>query len=192
MAKEELFEFHAIVPDVSVFSSARVRALVLNTLKEYGKRVRDEMRLSTEYWEHKPDFAYEIRYKGGDPLLRIGLVGSSKYNQIWRYVNNGTTKRRVIFHKDYVPKTSYPGFLGNNTPGQYTKVTYEEGKFAGMNYGKDSKIQGMSSYYLKGIRPRHWVTDPAHPEEEGQINQMYEELFSEAIQYAIEKGLQPK
>jgi hypothetical protein len=192
MAREELFEWHAIKPNKGAFSSARVRAMVLNELKFQGKMIRDTMRLTTEHWEHKPDFAYVIRYKGGDPLLQIGLSGTSKYNLIWKHVNDGTTRRRVIFHRDYVPKTSYPGNIGNNTAGAYTKTIKEAGKFRGMNFSKDSKIQGYSDTYLNGIRPRHWVTDPDNPSEEGVINQMHEELFSEAIQDAIRRGMIPK
>jgi len=194
MAKSQVMEWHAITPKKDYFSSKRVRAMVLNELKHHGRLVIDEFRLTTEYWEHKPDFEYTIRYRGGDPLLRIGLSGASKYNKIWQYVNDGTTRRRVRFHREYAPKTSYPGGLGNNTPGAYTKVVKEAGKFFSnkMYFSEDSKIQGYYKTYVKGIRPRLWISNDRNPGEEGLINIMYEELFGLAIQNAIARGMEPK
>lgn len=159
-----------------LFKSSRVRAMVLNAMMKEGKAILKDFESTTQYWVHKPTFSREIRYSGGDVILRVGLSGTKLSNKYWKMVNYGTLRRYVIFDRLYQPKTSFPGSFGTNTPGQFTTNKAElgpDGKF-------HTKIWGRSRTARRGIRPRLWTE---------LAKQYHKRPFKDAIDNAIRRGL---
>jgi len=167
-----LFEFHAIVSKKEVFSSARVRAMVLNEMKIVSRWMRKDLELTSEYWKHKPDFENVIRYRGGDPLIRVGLIGTSIGNDHWEKVNRGTHYLPYTFLPDYAPMTSYPGQLGGNIP-RTTLLVYKV-------YNRKSR---------KRIHARNWIGTAGSP---GLMEDKYGDILQDAVDFAIMRGLEPK
>jgi len=148
------------------FSSARVRASVLNELKRQGNIAKIYMNLTTEYWNDRPTFTVKIFYAKASPWLFIfpdKAGGSWEGADHWEKINEGTAQELVGYSKDFVPKTESPGALGTNIPG-FGRAFY-------------------SPYARKGIIPRHW---------DEVFQKTMENDFTLSIGEAIKKGLQPK
>lgn len=170
-----IFEVSHIKIPKDYLSSKRVRAMILNAMKQEGSEMVMDLNSTTEYWVHKPHFVKHISYKGGDIILSAGVSGSNRANKYWNYVDKGTTRRYVIFHPFYSPKTQVPGQFYSNTPGAYTKNI--KGNPA------DSKIQGVSNKALSGIRARNWTA---------LLRREHKMTFARKITEAIRRGLEPK
>ncbi len=156
--------------DKRVMDSKRVQMMVLNAMKWQGRVLRDEMLLTTQYWKHKVEFAYTMRYRGGDIRLFVGPISSTQGAKIWSYLNDGTSSISVIFNPKYKQKTSYPGEIGNNTPGEYTLP--------------HQRIIGRRMFPTsRGIRARNWT---------GLLTQRYGSSYTSLIKAAITVGLRPK
>jgi len=166
-----IFSAKAIKPEP--FSSARVRAYILNAIKKEGKRSRQLLELTVEYWNRKPKFVEKIYYRNASPILHVGpdaaFLGpgqSSSYGdagQHWIMIDEGHATFDVMT-PDFKPKTDVPGGFGTNNPGA--------GGFSHVNPGK-----------FTFIRPRNWSESLTH---------IMQDEFTDEIQSAIEKGLQPK
>jgi hypothetical protein len=159
----------AIVPIVSFkkepFSSNKVRARVLNEMKRQAKIAKAYMALTVEHWNDPPTFTDKILYAKASPVLIVfpdPSTGSWEGAQHWNEVNDGTDIRYVRMSSDFVPKTLYPGALGNNTPGEGGPV-------------------GISATGLPGIRARHW---------DDLIQQEMKNDFTLSIGQAIKEGLE--
>ena len=148
------------------FSSARVRAHVLNELKRQGRIAKTYLNLTTEYWNNPPMFTQEIYYKNASPQLLIGpdkYYGSYSGAEHWEKINDGTAQELVGYSYDFIPKTESPGALGTNIKGR-GRAFY-------------------SPQARPGIIPRHW---------DEVIQKTMENDFTLSIGEAIKKGLQPK
>jgi len=167
-----LFEFHAIVSKKEVFSSSRVRFMILNELKTVSRWMRKDLELTSEYWKNKPDFENVIRYRGGDPLIRVGLMGNSIGNDHWEKVNRGTHYLPYTFLPEYAPMTSYPGKLGGNI----TRTELLVYKI----YNRKSR---------KRIHARNWIGTPDSAMEKKYIDK---NILQDAVDFAIARGLEPK
>lgn len=178
----DIFDVKIVYPKATkdLFHSARVRAMVLNAMKTDAKAIKDLFELTTQYWIHKPTFTITMKYKGGEPILKIGLGGSNISNKRWQMVNDGTTRRYVLFDPMYVPKTKYPGEFGTNVPGFPVPSN-------GAQMGPDGKLHwkivGRSRRALPGIKPRLWTQIAAG---------RYKSAFKKDIDNAIRRGLNPK
>lgn len=163
-----------------LFHSARIRAMVLNAMKQEAKLAKKDFESTTEHWIHKPQFTTTLKYKGGDVIMKVGLSGTSISNKRWQMVNDGTMRRYVMFDPLYTPKTQFPGSFGTNVPGFPVPSN-------GSQMGPDGrlhwKIVGRSNRALKGIRPRRWTI----------LAKEYHKIpFKIAIDNAIRRGLRSK
>ena len=179
MAKRAIFSMEAIYPK-EPFSSNRVRAYVLNALKDEAKIIKKHLDLTVENWLHKPTFNDKILY--GSPTTASGMLmdvkdpriyaypmGTYKAVSEWTFVNNGTRVRYIGFKKGYVPMTHVPGSFGNNRPRWNTYMT-------SYRIHNDKKPR-------PGIKARNWT---------GILQRYRQPIFKKKIDEAIRKGLEPK
>lgn len=175
MPKRAIFGMETIQPK-EPFSSARVRAYVLNALKKESKTVKQFLDMTTVNWLHKPDFEDKVMYDAPnenspykDPRIYVYPKGTDKGAKYWTMANNGTSVRYIGFRKGYIPMTHVPGSFGNNRPRWNT-------------YMRSYRIHG-SRKARPGIKARQWT----------RILQQYRQPFLvKAIEDAIHKGLTPK
>lgn len=157
-------------------NTRRVGIMILNAMRSFSKDILTDFRSTADFWVHQPQFKASYKYKGGDILLEVMTFGNALGTKYWKMANEGTTRRRVIFNPLYIPKTSFPGRIGNNTIGRYTTQTDDP---------KTSKIIGVYRTYRwnNGIRARKWTK---------LILDTYEPIFPYIIQDAINRGLAKK
>lgn len=162
----KMFEVRAIVPDLKkeMLKAKNMRAYILNEEKAVAKMVQKDLYKTTQYWKHQVTFNYRLHYAGGNVYMEIGPVASQRGARIWRYVNDGTAMIPFRFNPKYRAKTKYPGSIGTNVPGEFTRPSQ---KIAG---------PGMTP----GIRPRLWTEI---------LIREYSPILVEAIQFAIKRGL---
>jgi hypothetical protein len=156
----------------------KLKSTILETLRFQGKKAAAYLGMTTEYWVHKPTFVPVITKVSTNPSVLVGPVLDTNGKK-WLMVNGGTRYRRVIFNSKYEPKTQFPGSLGTNTPGKFTK---DLRPFKTQKDREDSKIVALSQTPLPGIRPRGWIEIIEHEMQPG---------FTDAVNYAIQKGGAP-
>lgn len=102
------FEITAFGPPE--ITSRRLQGRLLNLVQKYGKKIKTDLDSITLTWDHKPTFNMEERYAGGVYAVRV-----STDDEIFGYLDEGTSKRWALMSKDFVPKTeirtlnSFPG-----------------------------------------------------------------------------------
>lgn len=173
MPKRAIFEMETIQPK-EPFSSARVRAYVLNAMKKESKLIKQYLDMTTTNWLDKPNFEDKLLYGAPnetavnkDPRIYVYPKGTTRAVKYWTLVNNGTRIRWVQFLPGYVPMTHYPGSFGNNRERTTLKPYYILDR----------------SKPKPGIRARQWTK---------KLQQYRQPFFVKEIEEAIRKGLTPK
>jgi len=154
-----------------LLKAKRMRAMILNGQKEVAKWVRKDLYKTVQFWKHNVEFAYIIHYARGNIYLEIGPVASVRGARIWQYVNDGTSMIPFVFNPKYVQKTQYPGSIGTNTPGAFTRPSQKILRDASGN-----PIQG----FTPGIRARGWTV---------LLQAEYAPILADAMRFAIARGL---
>lgn len=111
-----------------------MRLALLNGMRKFGTQVKKEYEKTTETWEHKPKFDYEISLDSQGPTLVAGVSSGGKAAEIYRYVNEGTRPHVILpkgvhplaFQIGYNAKTS-PGLISSKAGGSYGEVVYARG-----------------------------------------------------------------
>jgi hypothetical protein len=180
-----LFIFKVMKPEP--FSEPRVRAYILNALKDQGERAQRYLEQTVVYWNNPAKFKNRIYYRGGVPIVSAEPDPAPKniQNDIeadnaqaasihWIKINDGTTIRHDVMTKGppiFEPKTTYPGSVGPSSAGPSTN-----------RHGVGGK-----AYYdpngREGIRARHW---------DDLIRVKMQPDFTKKMNEAIAKGLKPK
>lgn len=147
-------------------SSARIRGQILKamqTLKNEAVKVI-ESSVST-FATVNVVFEANFNFAGGDAAIEI-----STENEIYWYLNDGTSERWAIMNKGFVPKTTPwemaagEGARHYNKNGEYTAI---RGRQAMMERGLGP---------MPGIAGRHW-------------DQQWEAIFSPMLYDAIEEAI---
>jgi hypothetical protein len=166
-----MFAIEEIKFPKNLFDSKRVQMMVINAMKAQAKLIINrDFKSTTQYWKHRVEFGYQMKFQGGDVRLFMGPTGSSRGARIWKNINDGTANIGVIFNPFYVQKTAYPGSLRTNTSG-YLTLPHQ-------------RIVGKKPMPTPpGIRAREWTR---------LIVQDNKYTFAEAIVDAIKRGMRPK
>jgi hypothetical protein len=159
------------VYDPKPFSSNRVRARILNALKQQGQRgAANFMPLTTRFWDDPPKFDYALRYSGGQPRLLIFPTGTLTQVGKWYWLNYGTKERWAVMTNPFKAKTSV-GSLSN---------TRGVGR---MNYVMNKKMNKKKNKPKPGIQARNWHL---------LIQRKMQPDFTRKMNEAIRKGLETR
>jgi hypothetical protein len=178
----QLFVFKVMKPEP--FSVPRVRAHVLNALKDQGERAQRYLEQTVVYWNNPARFKHKIYYRGGVPIVSAEPDPAPKNAQNdlqannaqaasihWAKINDGTTIRHDVMTQDFVPKTNHPGSVGPSSAGPSTNV---QGTGGYSHYDPVGR---------EGIRARKW---------DDLIRTKMQPDFTRKMNEAVAKGLQPK
>lgn len=87
-------------------TSASMNAYFLNGLLRVKENVEADLKATTATWKTKhPKFKVMVRYAGGDARVIGDTDGASLDNDIWHYINEGTSVRYATMTSDFQPKT---------------------------------------------------------------------------------------
>jgi hypothetical protein len=177
-----LFVFKVMKPEP--FSQPRVRAYILNALKDQGERAQRYLEQTVVYWNNPAKFKSKIYYRNGVPIVSAEPDPAPKNAQSdmeasnaqaasihWVQINDGTTIRHDVMTQDFEPKTQHPGSVGPSSAGPSTN---KPGKGGRSHYDPVGR---------EGIRARHW---------DDLIRTKMQPDFTRKMNEAVAKGLQPK
>lgn len=86
-----------------------LRKELLKGIEKTGKDIKSDYEKTTKTWQHKPTFIIESSL---DPKGPEVLVGTD--DEIYGYVDRGTSVRRALMTNDFSPKTK-KGVIGSSS-----------------------------------------------------------------------------
>jgi hypothetical protein len=142
------YVFSAKTIPMPPLSDAKIRAQVLNALKDTSKDINQRFSQITSTWKHKPKFARPIiRYAGGDAYI---IMGTS--DDIFRWLDEGTSVRWSKLSRDWISKTT-PNVYQSG-PGR--GYVWLRGKNAIIG-DPQAFIERPSLWIPPGIQARNWT-----------------------------------
>lgn len=163
------FRAVAVKARPDLFDSRRVKGMVWNAQMKIGRDMVRDISSTVEYWKAAPTFDYKMHYKGGDLYMDIVIGGSIRGKKYWRWADEGTATKNVVFTPDYRPKSEVPGKFNSNT--------------AGVDTLPRQKIAYKWIPHAPGIRARNWTF---------LLRTKYYNRFIVDMANAVKRGLQPK
>ena len=129
-------EFKYQIPKITL-SSAQVRGTILSTLQGQVREMTKDLEATTATWqEHHPVFSNTIKYKGGDVKVSIGTD-----DEVWNYLNKGTSIRWAVMTKNFQAKTTKRSFSSRTGQG-YARL---RGKGIMTKLGIPPKVPGIEA-----------------------------------------------
>jgi hypothetical protein len=159
-SKGGFVSYEITTPEPLKFGEVKTR--ILNVLKKYEKDILKSMENTVATWTYPSQFYTSKSYKGG-----YAQVSITTDDEIWGYLNEGTSERWALMSRDWQSKT-VPGSLTSR--GGYGKVV--------MRGRKKFMARGMGAQ--PGIEAREW-TDI--------IENAYADSFAADIAQAVADGL---
>jgi hypothetical protein len=154
----DIWQFKAVKP--RQLRSARVRANILNALKDEGNYAVSLLNQTIATWEGKPKMEALIGYKGGDVSMIAGPTGDEHNVRKWHLLDDGTKIRYAVMSRNWQSKTR-PGRLQAGA-------------------GRGRVVARGRKYPMPGIVARGWTPI---------INRMMKKGFKRKIQEAVTNGI---
>lgn len=104
-------------------TSSSMNAYFLNGLNRVKENVESDLKATIATWQTKhPTFKVYVRYAGGDALILGGTDGASLDNDIWNWIDKGTSVSYAVFTDDFIAKT-VPWSIGSKAGrGQFVRL----------------------------------------------------------------------
>lgn len=143
----------------STLSPRRVRAEILNALKEEGREIKRELTEDvTGTWrEHKPNFSEPVvRYAGGDALVMVAY-GQDEAGDVFRFLDEGTRIRYAKLSPDWVSKTAPGKLKSGQGAGHVMRRGYEAGPHPGIKARGWTDLIKQKHAFSMAIRIRYAI-----------------------------------